>query len=215
MKQVIGCALLLSVMVVSSCHLRPDVFVPSGDLAFDTDTVFFDTIFTSLPSPTERLVVRNQSGKNMLISEIKLESASDYSLIFDGITANRIENYELEDGDSAIAFIKFTADEKDAFARDRILFKVGDNTQHVDIEAYVWDAVFYKDTVLGGFGGGNLTVLGPDKRHVIDGPMYVADGHTLRILPGTQVYFTGRKDDNFNLISSIVVFGRLLVEGTL
>ncbi len=215
MKQLIGYAMLLLVMVVSSCHLRPDVFVPSGDLAFDTDTVFFDTIFTSLPSPTERLVVRNQSGKNMLIGEIKLESATDYSLIFDGITANRIENYELEDGDSAIAFIKFTSDEKDAFARDRLLFKVGDNTQHVDIEAYVWDAVFYKDTVLGGFGGSNLTVLGPDKRHVIDGPMYVADGHTLRILPGTQIYFTGRKDDNFNLISSIVVFGRLLVEGTL
>ena len=148
-KQIFIFPLLLLLVVVSGCSLRPDVFVAKGDLTFSNDTVFFDTIFTSLPSPTERLVVRNQSGKNMLISEIKLEKATDYSLIFDGITANRIENYELEDGDSAIAFIKFTSDEKDAFNRDRLLFTVGDKTQNVEIESFVWDAIFYKDSVLG------------------------------------------------------------------
>jgi hypothetical protein len=213
-KQIILFSSLLLLIIVSGCSLRPDTFVAKGDLSFSTDTVFFDTIFTSLPSPTERLVVRNYSGKNMLISKIKLEKATDYSLIFDGITANEIDNYELEDGDSAIAFIKFTSDEKDAFNRDRLLFTVGDNTQKIEIESFIWDAIFYKDSVLGGFGGSNLTVFGPDKKHVIDGPLYIADGHTLRILPGTQIYFTPRKDENFNLISSIIVFGRLLVEGT-
>jgi hypothetical protein len=202
-------------MLAFGCVKRPDVFLNEGDLSFSNDTVYFDTIFTNLPSPTERLVVRNESGNNVLISSIKLQNGTDYSLIFDGITANEITDYELEDGDSAIAFIKFTADEKDEYSRDQLLFTVGDNTQKVEIEAFVWDAVFYKDSVLGGFGSGNLTVMGPDKKHLIDGPLYVADGHTLRILPGTQIYFTPRKDDNFNLISSIIVFGRLLVEGQL
>jgi hypothetical protein len=214
-KQVVWITAMLLLVMVSGCRLRPDLFVPEGDLTFDNDTVYFDTIFTSLPSPTERLVVYNESGKNMLISEIKLERATDYSLIFDGITADTIKDYELADGDSAIAFIKFTSDDKDEFCRDRLLFTVGDQTQKIEIEAFVWDAIFYKDSVLGGFGSGNLTVMGPDKKHVIDGPLYVADGHTLRILPGTQVYFTPRKDAGFNLISSIVVFGRLLVEGSL
>ncbi len=214
-KQILWTTLLLLTAMVSGCRLRPDVFVPEGDLSFDRDTVFFDTIFTSLPSPTERLVVRNESGKNMLISTIKLESATDYSMIFDGITANEVKDYELEDGDSAIAFIKFTSDEKDQFSRDRLLFTVGDQTQKVDIEAYVFDAIFYRDSVLGGFGSGSLTVMGPDKKHLIDGPLYVADGHTLRILAGTQLYFTPRKDEGFNLTSSIVVFGRLIVEGAM
>jgi hypothetical protein len=212
-KQVFWITSLLLLGFLGGCRLQPDGFVAKGDLNFDTDTVFFDTIFTSLPSPTQRLVVRNGSGKNMLISEIKFETGDEYEMIFDGITANRIENFEIADGDSVIAFIKFTSDKKDEFSRDRLLFTVGNNTQRVDIEAFVWDAVFYQDSVLGGFGSGNLTVMGPDKKHLIDGPLYVADGHTLRILPGTQIYFTPRKDANFNLISSIVVFGRLLVEG--
>lgn len=202
-------------LLALGCVKRPDLFLPEGDLTFSTDTVFFDTIFTTLPSPTERLVVRNYSGHNVLVSTIKLAHATDYSLIFDGIAANEIKDYELADGDSAIAFIKFTSDERDEFSRDQLLFTVGDKTQKVEIEAFVWDAVFYKDSVLGGFGSGNLTVMGPDRKHVIDGPLYVADGHTLRILPGTQIYFTPRKDANFNLISSIIVFGRLLVEGQL
>jgi hypothetical protein len=207
--------MVLFLTLALGCVKRPDVFLPEGDLAFSTDTVFFDSIFTNLPSPTERLVVRNESGHNVLISTIALQSGTDYSLVFDGITANEIHDYELADGDSAIAFIKFTSDEKDEFSRDQLLFTVGNQTQKVEIEAYVFDAVFYKDSILGGFGSGNLTVMGPDKLHVIDGPLYVADGHTLRILAGTQVYFTPRKDDNFNLISSIIVFGRLLVEGQL
>jgi hypothetical protein len=207
----ISCCLLLT--LVLGCVKRPDLFLPKGDLTFDTDTVFFDTIFTNLPSPTERLVVSNNSGNHMLISSIKLQNGSDYDLIFDGIAADEIMDYELEDGDSVIAFISFTSDEKDEYSRDQLLFTVGDVTQKVEIEAYIWDAVYYKDSVLGGFGSGNLTVMGPDKRHVIDGPLYVADGHTLRILAGTQIYFTPRKDENFNLTSSIIVFGRLLVEG--
>ncbi|MEY3443291.1 MAG: hypothetical protein RLZZ519_1572 [Bacteroidota bacterium] len=203
----------LITMMALGCVKRPDVFVAKGELSFSGDTVFFDTIFTSLPSPTERLVVRNYSGHNVLISKIKLQSGTDYSLIFDGIAAKEINDFELEDGDSVIAFISFTSDEKDEFTRDQLLFTIGANTQKVEIEGFVWDAVFYQDSVLGGFGSGNLTVMGPDKKHLIDGPLYVADGHTLRILPGTQIYFTPRKDDNFNLISSIIVFGRLLVEG--
>lgn len=205
--------LLLPLLLLAGCLREPDLFVPEGDLNFSSDTVFFDTIFTSLPSPTERLVVRNRTGHNVLINRVKLASGTDYSLIFDGITGNEILDYELPKDDSAIAFIKFTSDEQDEFSRDQLLFTVGDQTQKVEIEAYVMDAVFYKDSVLGGFGSGNLTVMGPDKRHVIDGPLYVADGHTLRILPGTQIYFTPRKDEYFNLISSIIVFGRLLVEG--
>jgi hypothetical protein len=76
------------------------------------------------------------------------------------------------------------------------------------------DAVFYNDSVLGGFGSGNLTVLGPDKKHLINGCLLVSEGHTLRILPGTELYFSPQKDENFNLISAIKVFGRLIVDGT-
>jgi hypothetical protein len=215
MRHVVGFVLLALFALGAGCTHKPDLFVTDGDLDFDQDTVHFDTIFTNMPSPTERLVVRNNSGKNLLIKRIALEQGNDYSLIFDGITANEIKDFELPNGDSVIAFIKFTSETKDDYARDRMLFTIGDNTQKVEIEAFVWDAIFYRDSTLGGFGQGNLTVMGPDHKHVIDGSLVVADGHTLRILAGTQLYFTSRKDANFNLVSSIIVFGRLLVEGRL
>lgn len=214
LRDIFLCLALLAIVLGTGCTRRPDIFYPEGDLSFSGDTVYFDTIFTTLPSPSERLMVRNYTKKNILISEIKLKSGTDYSLIFDGVEANRIENYELASGDSALAFIKFTSNKKDDFTRDQLLFTVGDQTQKVEIEAFVYDAIFYKDSVLGGFGGSNLTVMGPDKKHLIDGCLIVADGHTLRILPGTEIYFTPRKDQNFNLESAIKVFGRLLVEGS-
>lgn len=213
LKEIFFCLGLLSLLLATGCLRKPDVFLPDGDLAFSSDTIFFDTIFTTLPSPTERVMVRNNSDHNILISEVKLDKGVDYSLTFDGVAANRIENYELPQGDSVLAFIKFTSEKKDEFTRDQLVFKIGEQTQKVEIEAFVYDAIFYKDSVLGGFGSGNLTVMGPDKKHLIDGCLVVADGHTLRILPGTQIYFTPRKDQNFNLESAIKVFGRLLVEG--
>ncbi len=213
LKELFFCLGLLLLVLATGCVRKPDVFLPSGDLTFSTDTVYFDTIFTSFPSPTERVMVRNNSDHNVLISEIKLKSGTDYSLTFDGVAGNKIENCELPKGDSALAFIKFTSDKKDQYTRDELQFVVGDQTQKVEIEAFVYDAIFYKDSVLGGFGSGNLTVMGPDKKHLIDGCLIVAEGHTLRILPGTQIYFTPRKDQNFNLESAIKVFGRLLVEG--
>ncbi|MEM7039421.1 MAG: hypothetical protein AAF570_20780, partial [Bacteroidota bacterium] len=199
---------------VFGCRTKPQFFVEEGTLSFSTDTVFFDTIFTGFPSPTERLVVTNKTGKNVRISDISFENGTEYDLIFDGIDSDSIQDYELANGDSAVAFINFTSGEMDAFTRDRLVFTVGDETQRVDIEAFVFDALFYRDTILGGFGGPTMTVWQADQKYVIDGCLQVPDGHTLWIEAGTQVYFTPRKDANFNLISSIKVFGRLIVKGT-
>jgi hypothetical protein len=203
---------LLLLLFGQGCRKRPEFFVERGALDFSTDTVFFDSIFTKLASPTERVTVVNNSGENMLIKEIRLESGVEFSLIFDGLVGDTIENYELADGDSAVAFISFKSQQQDDYARDRLLFRVGDNVQRVEIEAFVFNAAYYRDSVLG-LDGSTTTVLAPDRLHLIDGYLYVPDGHTLRIQAGTQLFFTPRMDEGFNLLSGIVVYGRLLVEG--
>lgn len=215
LKQPIFLAVLLTLVMAMGCQKdRAGFYVEEGALNFSVDTIYFDSIFTSFDSPTERVVVTNRTGANVRISEIKLESGAEFDMIFDGITADEVQDYELDNGDSAVAFISFVSDRRDEFARDKLLFTVGDNTQDVDIEAFVFDAIFYQDTVLG-FGGPNISVFDPTKKHVIDGCLQVADGHTLIIPAGTQVFFTPRKDESFNLVSSIKVFGRLLVQGAL
>lgn len=148
----------------------------------------------------------------MRIGAIYFENGanSDYSMIFDGLDTNRVEDYVLASGDSAVVFINFTSDKKDDYARDRIVFEVGSETQKVDIEAYIKDAVFYKDSIL----ANQTTVFDPNKAHVIDGVLLVPDGSVLQIPAGTQIYFTPRKDADFNLISAIRVMGTLRVNGT-
>lgn len=203
---------LLGLLFGPGCRKRPDFFVERGALDFSADTVKFDSIFTNLPSPTERLTFVNNSGKNILIKEVRLQSGSEFDLIINGVAGDSQAGLELPDGDSAIAFISFTSANQNDFARDRLLFKIGDQEQRVEIEAYVFDAIYYRDSVLG-LDGSTTTVLSPDNFHLIDGYLYVPDGHTLIIQAGTQLFFTPRLDADFNLLSSIVVYGRLLVQG--
>lgn len=149
----------------------------------------------------------------MLINSISFENGanSEFSMVFDGLDTNRVEDYTLASGDSAVIFIDFVSDRKDDFARDRVVFEIGDLTQRVDVEAYIMDAIFYKDSTL----VNQTTVFNPNMAHVIDGPLIVPDGYVLQIPAGTQVYFTPRKDENFNLISCIFALGTVRVNGQL
>ncbi len=201
-----------ALLIGLGCSQRPSFFVEEGDLSFDVDTVYFDSIFVNFDSPTERLVVSNNSGKNIRISKIEFENGADFALIFDGLVSNVIEDYELADGDSAIAFISFNAEVKDEFLRDKLLFTVGDQTQDVDIEAYVFDGIFLSDSLLTP-PFGNSVVWDPSLRYVVDGPLVIPEGVTLVIPSGTSVYFTPRKDEQFNLTSSIIVYGTLRMLG--
>lgn len=184
-----------------------------GSLSFSVDTIYFDSIFTNFDSPTERVTVINNSGNNVRISKISFQNGSEFSMIFDGLTANEVVDYELADGDSAVAFVSFTSDTKDEFLRDKLLFQVGGQTQDVDIEGYIFDGVFIRDSLLTPANGANNAIWDPALKYIIDGPLVVPDGVTLIIPAGTQVYFTPRKDENFNLISTMVVYGSLRVYG--
>lgn len=212
MRQSILITAVIALLVALGCNDRPRFFVEEGDLSFSVDTIYFDSIFTDFASPTERVTVYNNSGKNVRISKIEFEDGRDFSMIFDGLPGNVQEDYELADGDSAVAFVSFDSEIKDQFLRDRLLFTVGDNVQDVDIEAYVFDGVFLKDSTLTP-PFGSTVVWDPALKYVVDGPLVVPDGVTLIIPAGTQVYFTSRKDAGFNLVSSLIVFGSLRVTG--
>ena len=140
-KILLPISFVFALLLAFSCQREPILYVEEGDLDFSVDTIYFDSIFTNFDSPTERVTVINNSGNNVLISRIEFEDGQDFGLIFDGLTTNLVEDYELPDGDSAVAFVNFTSDIRDEFLRDRLLFTVGDQTQDVDIEAYIFDGI--------------------------------------------------------------------------
>jgi hypothetical protein len=201
---------IYALISATACR-KPFSFSDTGELGFSTDSVKFDTIFTTLPSPTRRLVFRNLSNQHLKISSIELADgvASDFQLLINGDPANAVQNFELAKGDSAYIFVSFKSPVRDAFAADRILFKTKDKVQSVVVSAFVRDAYFLADTFIA-----CDTTFTADKAIVVDGPLFVPEGCTLTMQPGTHIYFTSRKGPDFNPASYLIVSGTLRIQGS-
>jgi len=202
--------LLYAAWSLSSCR-KPFNFKESGSLSFSTDSVKFDTIFTTLPSPTRRLIFRNTSGNHLRIQNISLQNGaqSDFQLIINGDAVQSLSGFELAKGDSAYIFISFASTLKDALSSDRLIFQTQDQSQSVSLTAYIRDAYFLTDTFIA-----CDTTFTNDKAIVVDGPLFVPEGCTLTVQAGTHFYFTSRKDASFTPASYLIVGGTLRVEGS-
>lgn len=202
---------LVGLLALTGCREEPE-FQPGGDLGFSTDTLRFDTIFQNTLSPSERLRIHNDAGKPLLIEEIYIEGGADspFELTLDGVQQQRITDYEMYEDDSILAFVRMRADVEDEhrLLRDYLVFRTGDNVQRVPLEVWVLNAYLLQDTVIEGD-----VSLPSDTLIVVDGFIYVDSMATLRINPGTELYFTARRDQNFQPFSQILVDGRLVVEG--
>ena len=69
---------------------------PSVKLSFSTDTVLFDTVFTTVGSTTKQLRVRNTDKNAIVISSIKLAggSSSPFRINVDGIPTTEATDVE-------------------------------------------------------------------------------------------------------------------------
>jgi len=183
-----------------------------GKLSFSADTIRFDTLFTTLPSPTKRLLVYNASDKHLLIEEIRVLTGenSEFKLIIDGLPTQSYQHYELRKQDSFFIFIQcLPTRTRQGLIQDFLFFKVGEQEWYIPLIAYVLDAYFIQDSILT-----CNTVFPTDKPVVIDGLCVVDTGCTLTILPGTQIYFTPKQTSDHFFLSGIYVFGTLKVLGT-
>ncbi|MCC6600368.1 MAG: hypothetical protein IT223_06800 [Crocinitomicaceae bacterium] len=196
-SSIIVCLALLfligSAVLFQGC--KKDLFITdsSAKLEFSTDTVFFDTVFTTIGSTTQLFKVYNRHSENIRISKIALEggSSSPYRINVDGEDGVTYNNIEIAPGDSLYVFVEVTIDPgnlNDAFVvEDRVLFETNGNQQNIQLSAWGQDAYFH-----GGPGG--MTILNcnevwnNDKPHVVYGVVAVDSACTLTINEGTQVY---------------------------
>ncbi len=177
---------------------------PSFSLSFSSDTLIFDTVFTTVGSTTRYLKVFNRNDKKVNISRIWLAggTASQYRINIDGDPATSVKDIELGSGDSIFVFVKVTVDPnlQDAplIVMDSILFETNGNLQDVDLAAWGQDAHFFV---------GNKTIPGlsypytiiaeegetvyweDDKPYVIYGWGVVDSTARLEIGPGVDIHF--------------------------
>jgi hypothetical protein len=191
-----------------SCKRLDEKITTSQDakLEFSTDTIIFDTIFSTLGSTTQGFFVFNRNKNAVNISSIRLAGManSNYSIIVDGLQSFNINEIELKGHDSLLVLVKVKIDPLNQstpyLVADSILFLTNGNNQQVKLVAYGQDANFLNNVTLP-----CNTVWNSPKPYVIYNTVTVPAGCSLTISKGTKVYAHHK--------SFLDVFGTLLVEG--
>ncbi|MBR2084311.1 MAG: hypothetical protein IJ879_06830 [Muribaculaceae bacterium] len=102
------------VAVCSSCIEDGFTTSPSDVLAFNCDTLAFDTVITLQGTATKQMVVYNRSKKQINISSIKVAGLSNkgrFHLNVDGIRGDEFHNVEIRGNDSIYIFVEAYLDE--------------------------------------------------------------------------------------------------------
>ncbi len=209
--------LLVTGSVILSCR-REWLPARKGELRWWPDTVRFDSLFSTVLSPTQRLWIYNPQSYPVRLNRIFLEkgSQSPFSFIWNGISGPTLTNVELPARDSVQVFlslrdtVSYNQTREDAL----VLELDGGEVLRVPLRATLIAAYVYRD-----FGFDSLTLSLPsDKPIVIDGYFYVGPMGVLRIPAGARLYFSGRRWESGilagELMSGIYVAGRLEVLGT-
>jgi hypothetical protein len=194
--------LLLALAGISSLlstGCRKDEFSddPSAKLEFSTDTVMFDTVFTTVGSATEVFTVYNSQNSPVKVSSIRIAggTANGFRLNVDGVPGNSFTDVEIGANDSIFIFAEVTVDPNSQatplVVSDSILFETNGNLQKVQLVAWGQDAYFHRpapNTPPLFFLGCGET-WSNDKPHVVYGYALVDSGCALNIAAGTNIHF--------------------------
>ena len=225
---------LLAIALTKACDYDLS-FSPAQtqDIRFSSDTVYLDTVFTSIGSSTYSLRIYNQANHNIKIGSIRLGQASDsqFRLNVDGMHGQDFNDVEILANDSIYVFIETTVDIKD-YAANAPEFLYNDqllvDEQTVELITLVKDAIFlypkredgFKEMIpLGTDEEGNAfgiegfyledneLIFTNERPYVIYGYAGVPSEKTVRFEAGARIHF----HDNSGLIaaesSSVHVLG--------
>jgi hypothetical protein len=194
---------IVSLVACNHDQFDPD---PGARPSFSTDTVTFDTIFTTIGSVTLHMKVYNRSSRPLLIQSIALAGGeqSFFRLNIDGLPATSQRDIEIPPDDSLYIFIAVTVDPTNVnnpvVITDSILFDTRGTLQNVKLIAYGQDVHLINGEII------RTQTWTNDKPYLIYNSMAVDTGQVLTIMEGTHIYLHRN--------SSMIIWGTLLVNGT-
>ena len=201
--------LSLTLTLLNSCS--DDIFStdPANTLSFSTDTLSFDTVFTTLGSTTQKFIIYNKNNRALNISSIALggKGSSQFRINVDGsISAdNQFSNIEIRAKDSLYVFVEVTVNPTSSnsplIIADSVVFNTNGKIQNVRLEAYGQDVIMLKNKYIL-----SDSVLTAEKPFLIYGYLAVDSAKTLTISKGCKLYFHNN--------ASLIVNGNLRAMGS-
>ena len=175
-------------------------------LRFSSDTVTFDTLFTSIGSTTKNLRVINQSDENAVISSVRLAGGklSGFRINVNGEVTNEAFNVQIAPQDSIYIFVEATLPRTGKnvplITEDSIIFRINNVEQKVQLMAWGQDFIMIKSNII------NTSIWNSDRPYLVYSEALVDSNQTLTIEPGTTIYFHKN--------AGLKVKGTLKVNGT-
>lgn len=177
-----------------------------GSVTFSTDTLKFDTVFTTLGSVTRSFKIYNANNRRVKFEQIRIAggSSSPFRMNIDGTPTQNISNIELAPNDSLYVFVAMTIDPTSGktpfLIQDAVEVTLNGQISEVQLEAYGQDAHYIVDSVLTSQTWVN------DKPYVIIHSALVDSGEVLTIQKGCRIYM--------HADSKLYVGGTLYTYGT-
>jgi len=203
-------ALLTALFTLGSC-IDDESFTTDSSvkLSFSVDTLSFDTVFTTISSPTERFCAYNTNKSSGLrIAKVELESGgkSGFKMNVDGQYGTEVSSVEVLKKDSVFIFVEVNLPEVDSNKpvkiEDRIIFTLASGVkQSVALRAWGQNVKQLKAPVIT-----STTRFDNSIPYVIYDSLVIKEGATLVIPAGTTICM-----HNY---ASIFVHGGLRAEGT-
>ena len=188
---VMSCSAIL--LFFSNCNKQ----VGADNLSFSTDTLTFDTVFTTIGSTTQYFKVFNHSRQPITINAIQLQQlqGTQYRINVDGIAGTSFTNVQIPGRDSIYVFVEVTVNPNSTATPfviiDNVNFTIGNKVQTVFLQAFGQNAHFHYGEIV---RSGQSKTWTNDLPHVIIRSdsipgVLVECGATLNIQPGCKVFF--------------------------
>ena len=181
---------------------------PNARLQFSTDSLLFDTVFTSKGTTMRTLKIFNYNKNSVIISDIKLlgGASSAFKININGQAATSLNHVKIRGNDSIYVFVKAFIDPNSAstpfLVEDEIQININGNQEKIPLAAYGQNAIYLNKTLIN-----SNTIFTKGKPYIIYDYALVDENVTLNIDAGARLYF--HKD------AKLFVSGTLKGNGTL
>ena len=204
-SRVVILLLMISFAFFMGCERDFTYRVGSEGLNFSTDTVHFDTVFTSVGSTTHNFRVFNPVQDDVLIEAVELAGGDDseFNINVNGKAGSMLRDVPIRGNDSLFVFVEVninpSSDNSPFVVSDSLIFYSGNHVQTVKLMAYGQNVVpLRKDTI-------HSQIFTSERPYLIYDYLIVDSAQTLNIEAGARLHF--HKD------ASLIVLGSLNVEG--
>ena len=181
---------------------------PKYKLEFSTDTLTFDTVFTTLGSATSKILVYNRNNVALRISHIGIAGGknSSFRINVDGSSSadNQFKNIEIRAKDSLYIFMTVNVNPTNVNSpviEDSLTFQTNGVNQNIKLQAFGQNMIPLKNKRFL-----NDTTLNDNLPYIIYDSLVISSNKTLTLQPGCKLYF----HNNANLI----IHGNLSAIGT-